>query len=550
MKRSRVFGSTSVVAMAAFFAGSGTAYAQIACADLTGLSIPGMTVTAATPITAGTVFPSAGQYLPSVTATVPFCRVQATLNPVDGSKILMEVWLPPASSWDGRFQGTGGGGFWGAINEPELMAGVARGDATANDDQGHEGGVADASFIVGHPQEFIDFGYRATHLTAIYGKEIVSAYYGKAASHNYFNGCSSGGRQALKEAQAFPNDYDGILAGDPANDWVNLNFDQIYETQVNTADAADTIPPADYALINNAVLEQCGREDGVADPGFVANPPACRFNPEVLQCVAGSNAPCLTNAQIATVRKIYAGPIDQRTKQRLFPGFEPGSETGWSAITEGGGFSIADSYFQYFVFGDPSWNYLTLNYGSDVTAAEAQDHGVVGAVNSNLTPFEDHGGKLIQYHGWADTTISPGSSTNYYERVAAGRQGNARAQRIDAIAEFLTPHYDMIQSFYRLFMVPGMAHCGGGPGLDAFGQSSSAPGISTDPKDDIFSALEQWVETGKAPDRIVAVRYNNDTPGDGVQYSRPLCPYPQVAQYKGRGDPTDASSFACIEPPR
>lgn len=542
MKRAWMFGSTSAIAMAAFLSAAGTAHAQVACENLTGLSIPGMTITAATSVTTGTV-------LPSVTATVPFCRVQATLNPVDGSNILMELWLPPASSWDGRFQGTGGGGFSGSINETELLRGVSRGDATANDDQGHEGGGSDASFIVGHPQEFIDFGYRATHLTAVYGKAIVAAYYGKAASYNYFNGCSSGGRQALKEAEQFPNDYDGILAGDPANDWVNLNFDQIYEDQVNTANAADTIPPADYTLINNAVLAQCGSEDGVTDPGFVANPPTCKFNPDVLQCVAGSNAPCLTPAQIATVRKIYAGPTDKRTGQLLFPGFEPGSETGWSSITGGNGFPIALSYFQYFVFGDPNWNYETLNYGKDVTAAEAQDHGVVGAVNSNLTPFKDHGGKLIQYHGWADTTISPGSSTNFYDRVAAGPAGNTRAQKIDAIAQFLSPNYTATQKFYRLFMVPGMAHCGGGPGIDAFGQSASAPGVTTDPEYDIFSALEQWVETDKAPNRIVGVRYNNNTPADGVQYSRPLCPYPEVAQYKGKGDQTNAENFACVQPP-
>jgi feruloyl esterase len=552
------FGSTSALAFTAVLAGAGSACAQMTCESLTGLSIPGTTIIAATPVTPGTTLPSGLGSAYSVAAPVPFCRVQATLTPVLGSQIQMEVWLPPAASWSGRFQGTGNGGLSGSIYTIGLGPAVARGDAAANSDQGHEApdpaaGVADASFIVGHPQSFIDFGFRATHLMTVIGKAITTAYYGRAPSYAYFNGCSSGGRQALKEAQTFPDDYNGILAGDPANNWVNLNFDQVYEVQVNEAHFAGTIQPAQYSLINQAVLAQCGSQDGVKDPGFVADPLRCKFDPGVLQCQSGDSSQCLTAPQVETARKVYAGPIDQRTGLRLFPGFEPGSETLWGAITPTGtpgGFAIADSYFKYFVFGDPNFNYMTLNYGSDVTAAELQDGGVVSALDADLSPFASHGGKLIQYHGWADTTISPRSSTDYYSRVAMGMAGNNLLRVIDTVSGYVpTQALEEVASFYRLFMVPGMGHCSGGPGPDAFGQTFGLPGPSQDPQHDVLSALEQWVEQGTAPQRIVATKYNNDNPGKGIAFSRPLCPYPQVAQYSGQGDQSSADSFSCVTPP-
>ncbi len=528
------------------------ARAAMTCEDLSTLTAPGITLTAAQ-VSPGATFDSGlGTLIPPVTTTVPFCRVQAILTPVPGSTIVMEVWLPPPESWDGRFQGTGNGGFSGSVYHVALQAGVVRGDAVANSDQGHEAadpatGVADASFIVGHPESFIDFGYRATHLMTVVGKAITAAYYGTAPQHAYFNGCSSGGRQALKEAQRFPDDYDGIIAGDPANDWVNLNFDQVFEVQVNEADPAGTIPPEKYPLINQAVLSQCGDLDGVSDPGFVANPLQCHFDPAVLQCQGGDAPDCLTSAQVRTAQLVYAGPIDQRTGLRLFPGFEPGSETLWGAITptgSPGGFAIADSYFKYFVFGDPDFNYLTLNYGPDVTQAELQDHGVVGALNANLSAFAAHGSKLIQYHGWADTTIAPRSSTNYYSRVAIGMAGNSLLQVLDTdVGNVPNSTLEQIQSFYRLFMVPGMGHCSGGPGPNAFGQALGLPGQSNDPQNDVLSALEQWVEQGQAPQRIVATKYNNDTPEQGAAFSRPLCPYPQVAQYSGSGPRTSCEQL-------
>jgi feruloyl esterase len=416
------------------------------------------------------------------------------------------------------------------------------------------GGVADASFIVGHPQSFVDFGYRATHLMTVTGKLVTKAYYGKSQNYAYFTGCSSGGRQALKEAQMYPDDYNGILAGDPANNWVNLNVDQVYEVQVNEADPAGTISPEDFTLINQAVLAQCGALDGVQDPGFVANPALCHFDPSVLQCAGGQTTDCLTEKQVQTVLAVYKGPTDGRTGQSLFPGFEPGSETLWGAITPTGtvgGFAIADSYFQYFVFGDPNWDYLTLNYTTDLTAAEQQDHGVVGAQNSNLVRFTGNGGKLIQYHGWADTTIASGSSTNYYTRVAMGRAGNTPEQRINAIATPVSQgQLERLYEYYRLFMVPGMAHCLGGPGPNTFGQPFAQTVPVGDAQHDIITALEQWVEKGVAPEQIIATKYVNDIPSQGVAFSRPLCPYPMTAHYSGSGDQTNAASFNCVEGPQ
>jgi feruloyl esterase len=352
----------------------------------------------------------------------------------------------------------------------------------------------------------------------------------------------------------YPDDYNGILAGDPANNWVNLNVDQIYEVQVNEADPAGTISPEDYTLVNQAVLAQCGALDGVQDPGFVANPALCHFDPSVLQCVSGQTTDCLTDKQIQTVLAVYKGPTDGRTGQSLLPGFEPGSETLWGAITPTGtpgGFAIADSYFQYFVFGDPNWDYLTLNYTTDLTAAEQQDHGVVGAQNSNLARFAGNGGKLIQHHGWADTTIASASSTNYYTRVAMGRAGNTPEQRVNAIATPVSQgQLDSLYNYYRLFMVPGMAHCFGGPGPNAFGQPFAQAVPIGDAQHDIITALEQWVEKGVAPEQIIATKYVNDTPSQGVAFSRPLCPYPMTAHYSGSGDQTNAASFTCVQGPQ
>jgi feruloyl esterase len=549
--RRLLLGSASAIAAAVALLAS-PAHAQMNCNELTNLSIRNGSITAAAPVSTGDAVPSG--LGGTVTAPVDFCRVQITLTPVDGSTIQMEVWLPTPDAWDGRFEGTGDGGFSGAIYTPSLAAAVARGDATANSDQGHMGGVADASFIVGHPQSFVDFGYRATHLMTVTGKLVTKAYFGKSQDYAYFTGCSSGGRQALKEAQMYPDDYNGILAGDPANNWVNLNVDQVYEVQVNEADPAGTISPEDFTLINQAVLAQCGALDGVQDPGFVANPALCHFDPSVLQCAGGQTTDCLTEKQVQTVLAVYKGPTDGRTGQSLFPGFEPGSETLWGAITPTGtvgGFAIADSYFQYFVFGDPNWDYLTLNYTTDLTAAEQQDHGVVGAQNSNLVRFTGNGGKLIQYHGWADTTIASGSSTNYYTRVAMGRAGNTPEQRINAIATPVSQgQLERLYEYYRLFMVPGMAHCLGGPGPNTFGQPFAQTVPVGDAQHDIITALEQWVEKGVAPEQIIATKYVNDIPSQGVAFSRPLCPYPMTAHYSGSGDQTNAASFNCVEGPQ
>ena len=543
--------------IAAAGAGWGGAARATSCVNLAALQLPDATLTT-TEEPAGSTQDS-GFGFPMVVPQA-FCRVQAVLTPVPGSRIMMEVWLPARKTWSGRFEGTGNGGLSGSIYGTLLAEGLARGNAVANSDQGHEpaagvseaGAGADASFITGHPQSFIDFGYRATHLMTEVGKQVTTAFYGRAPDHSYFAGCSSGGRQALKEAQSFPNDYDGILAGDPANDWVNLNFDQAYEVLVNTLNPASTIPPAKFALINSAVLAKCGSQDGSAQP-FVNNPLACRFNPATLQCPVGTAdaATCLTAPQVETVRAVYAGPTDARTGLSLFPGFEPGSETLWGALTptgQPGGFAIADSYLKYFVFTSPAFDVTTLNFGSDVTRAELQDHGVVGALDADLGPFQANGGRMIQYHGWSDTTVAPGSSVDYYRRVALGPvAGNALLRQIDAITiDSIVPARDFrpVASYYRLFMVPGMGHCYGGAGPDAFGAPFQANGTQ-DPDTDVLAALEAWVEHGVAPARITATKYVNEDPTQGVAFTRPLCPYPQVAKYAGAGPTTSAASFSC-----
>jgi feruloyl esterase len=477
------------------------------CEKLAGLSLPHGAITLAQPVAAGEFKPSAGAAAPFRNLPA-FCRVAATLVPSKDSDIKIEVWLP-ASGWNGKFQAVGNGGWSGAINQVALGAAVRRGYAAAGTDTGHaEGG---ASFALGHPEKLVDFGYRAVHEMTVKAKAVIAAYYGSGPRFSYWNGCSSGGKQGLKEAQRFPEDYDGIIAGAPANYWTHLMAGDLWPAHATLKDAASYIPPSKYPLIHQAVLEACDSLDGLKD-GLLEDPGRCKFDPNILLC-QGEDAPaCLTGPQVEAARKIYGGARNPRTGQEIFPGLAPGSELGWGALAGGPEpFGIPVEHFKYVVFKDPAWDFKTLNFDGDVALADKIDNGLLNATDPNLKDFFDRGGKLLQYHGWNDQLIAPFNSIDYYrsveEKLGAGR----------------------LRDSYRLFMAPGMAHCAGGEGPNTF---------------DMVSIIEQWVEQAKAPDRIIAAHRASDA----VDRTRPLCPYPQVAHYKGTGSADDAANFVCQAP--
>lgn len=435
--------------------------------------------------------------------SAPVCIVTFTLTPTPDSDIKVELWLPE-EDWNGKYMAVGNGGWSGAINRNSLNASVRRGYAASSTDTGHVG--SSASFALGHPEKLIDYAYRSEHEMALQSKAIITAYYGKSARLSYWNGCSAGGKQGLKEAQQYPEDFDGIVAGAPANNWTGRAVQAIWSAQAVHRDRTNFIPPAKYPYLHKAVLAGCDALDGVVD-GVLENPKDCLFDPQALECKSTDSLQCLTTPQVTAARQLYSDSINPRTGQHLYPGLQKGSELGWATWAGPNPLGIALDYFRYVVFQDPAWNYQTLNFDSDIARVEALERNRINATDPNLKPYFDRGGKLVQYHGWSDPQISPGNSLAYHQSVV----------------DRLGPATD---ASYRLFMVPGMGHCAGGEGTDSF---------------DAVKALELWVEEKKAPARIAAARTRNGR----VERTRPLCPSPQVAVYKGTGSTDEEANFSC-----
>jgi feruloyl esterase len=493
------------------------------CESLASLKLTNARVTLAASVGAGDFVGPAGRgsspNLPPPNFPSPnfkdlpaFCRVALTLTPSSDSDIKVEVWLP--LEWNGKFEGTANGAYAGAVGYAALADAQRRRYAAANTDTGHAGNSG--SFALGHPEKVVDFGYRAVHEMSVAAKAVVTMFYGAAPKFSYWNGCSTGGRQALEEAQKYPNDYDGIIAGAPANNTTRMTMMQLNVGQAIHKDEASYIPASKFKAIHEAVLAQCDAIDGVKD-GVLEDPTRCKFDPTELLCKRDDSDTCLTMPQIIALRRIYAPTVNPRTKEVIFPGLEPGGELGWSMMINPEPFSYADDFWKYFVMKDASWDYKTLNFATDLPKALAADHGVVDATDPNLTPFfgregKSRGGKLIQYHGWSDPGIAPENSVNYYKQVTAALGA------------------EKVKDSYRLFMVPGMAHCRGGEGTDTF---------------DMLWALEAWVEHGRAPERINAVRFSKL---GAIERERPLCPYPAEAVYKGSRSTDKAENFACAVP--
>jgi feruloyl esterase len=508
-----------------------------ACEGVARTELPGAKVASAETVAAGAFAPPANlpPWMlgdPSLYKTLPaFCRVVVKATPSSDSDIQVEVWMP-AAAWNGRFRAVGNGGFAGEIDFRGLAGAVRQGYATSGTNTGHSGAGTDASWALGHPEKVTDFGYRGIHAMTEVAKGAIKAFYGKSPQHSYFGSCSNGGRQALMEAQRFPADYDGILAGAPANSWTHLLTKALADAQATTVDPASYIPSGKLAAIATAVNAACDAKDGLAD-GVLNDPRQCPFDPATLVCKAGDSDACLTAPQVAVLKKLYAGPHDAGGRL-IFPGYVPGAEQGgggWATWITGPApgksllFAFGVGYFANMVYERADWDYRSANLDEAVRAAEEKTAQKLDAVDPNLAPFQERGGKLILYHGWNDPAISALNTIGYYDRVV-GKLGR--------------PATD---SFTRLYLVPGMQHCSDGPGPNSFGQSG--PAASSDPRHNVMVALEQWVEKGIAPASIVATKYENDDPRKAAQMTRPLCPYPQAARYKGQGDEKDAASFLC-----
>ncbi|MDX1384715.1 MAG: tannase/feruloyl esterase family alpha/beta hydrolase, partial [Thermoanaerobaculia bacterium] len=373
-----------------------------------------------------------------------------------------------------------------------------------------------------------DFGHRSLHLTTQRAKEVVAAFYGAPPRYAYYTGCSKGGQQGLMEAQRYPGDYDGIVAGNPANDWTRFYAGgHLWYAQALLADPESFLPPAKVAHLGAAVDAACDALDGIED-GVIDDPRRCDLDLRSLLCPAGEDGDtCLTEKQAAAVERIWAG-ASTPAGELVYPGLVPGGEAargGWTTWVTGPApfqslhFLAADGFFKNFVFDDPDWDFRTFDWNRDVDRSLTKVGAALDAADPDLRPLEEKGAKLIVYHGWSDPDISPLASIDYYESVVGALTKND--DRSAALAR--------TREFFRLFLVPGMGHCRGGPGTDRF---------------DALAALERWVEEGEAPARIVAAK---QVEGATVR-TRPLCPYPEVAAWNGVGDRDDAASFACVAP--
>jgi len=494
--------------------------AQPSCEQLVSSGIPGMTVTSAVSVLEGAfTLPGRGNANVKMPA---FCRVAVTIE----KEVRMELWLP--QKWNHKLVAVGNGGLAGSISFSAMTRPLQLGYAVSSTDTGHQAGSTnDGEWALGRMDRILNFADRATHLMAEADKVILARYYRDQLAHAYFNGCSQGGHEAMIEAQRYPNDFEGIVAGDPANNWTHHYIGG--HLWIGLATQGDAWMPADKVdLLGDAVNQQCDALDGVRD-GVLNDPRRCHFSPEALLCKGSDTSRCLTAAQVGAVQKIWSG-LRTAQGQVIYPGLVPGGEGGggWAGYITGTGpgqgrhTMLGVPFFRFMVFDDPNWDMRSFRFeakdgfDSDIDYTDARLAAIFNAVNPDLSQFKGRGGKLIHYHGWSDPDISPLNSINYYESVVRAQGNDVQGLRNTA-------------SFYRLFMVPGMWHCNGGPGATSF---------------DMLDALDRWVDKGEAPEQVIASRAVNGV----TQRTRPLCPYPLEAQWKGTGSTDEAANFVCAAP--
>jgi feruloyl esterase len=495
------------------------------CDSLISLSLSDTSITSAEIVSAGAFTPPSGPAAPF--AKLPsFCRVAGTVRPTSDSVIRFETWMQ-VENWNGRYQGIGNLGMSGEIPYAypffSMASALAAGFATGGTDSGHTAGIfGDTDWALGHPEKVVDFAHRGIHLMTVASKALVYTFYGTPARYSYFAGCSTGGAQALAEAQLYPLDYNGVLAIAPANYYTQLHAHFLWSANAIGRDPATRIPESLLLVINRAVLRACDSLDGVAD-GVLEDPRRCTFDLASLRCTGTSTGECLTDTQLEGLRRVYTGPRNPKTGEHIYWGPEFGSELswrGWIHVGDTPGSPFGVSQFRSMVFEDATWDPNRFDFDRDLAFAQAKLAASLERSNPDLRAYRSLGHKVLHVHGWSDPATTPQASIAYYETVKAVLATDAATRGATAADP---------QDFYRLFMAPGMYHCGGGPGTDTF---------------DGLGALVRWVEQGQAPDRITAAHLS-----DGRQdKTRPLCPFPQVARYLGSGSSNDADSFVCVTP--
>jgi len=514
VKKRGVMKRLIAIGTAAFALSAPSAARAASCEDMAKLALPHVTVDSATLVAPGAFTPpaapgaapaQAAASAPSPYRSLPaFCRVALTSKPSADSDIKIEVWLPQ-TGWNGKFQGVGNGGWAGVISYSALAEAVTAGYAAASTDTGHVGNTA--KFAMESREKMVDMGYRAIHEMTVQGKAVTNAFFAKNPTLSFFNGCSQGGRQGLTEAMRYPADYNGIISGAPAIYYMQILVARTAMNAMANRNPAAVIGPEKYPAVHEAVLNACDTLDGVKD-GVLENPLQCRFDPKVLECKGADGPTCLTPPQVDTMRQLYA-PQPVGKAGTIPPVLQHGTELGWGTIAGPRVLGTSLEAMKYIVFKDPAWDGSKFNPATDFDRAMLADSDkLLSLTDPNLKPFFDRGGKLIIWHGWQDQQVPAQSATTYFNDVLKTVGRNAAGNSI------------------QLYMMPGVNHCRSGPGPDTF---------------DKMAAIESFVATGKSPAQIVA---SHITAGK-VDRTRPLCPFGQVAKYKGTGSTDEAANFSC-----
>jgi feruloyl esterase len=500
------------------------------CAAAAAIALPNVTITSTEAVAAGALKLDDASLN---TAALPaFCRVVGKLTPRAKSEIHFEIWLPDA--WNGRYLQAGNGGFAGSIAYYGLVAGLKNGFAVTNQDGGHRSNGADMGWAVGPTEAIDDFGNRALYETAKMSKSLVAAYYGKPAHHAYFSGCSDGGRESLMSAQRYPDEFDGWVVGAPENDFTRELTSELVLTQTGRM-AAKKMTSKHLSLVAEDARKRCDAADGLED-GIISDPRTCSANVDALTCTGGDNGECLPKDIAASIKATYAG-APASASHAAFSGLDMSIGTeddagGWGTWmsdvdAKGAGWHepYAQEYFGSYIYQDKNLDLSKLDPEKAYADAFKKAGQYVDALDTDLSKQRAAGKKILQYHGWSDVGIPVHASIDYYTGVEKKLGGP-------------------IDDFYRLFLVPGMGHCGGGPGANYFGGNSDAATPFT-PDRNALAAVVDWVEKGKAPDSLVATKYKGNDPKAEVVMTRPICVYPKTTHYKGSGPASEASSFEC-----
>jgi hypothetical protein len=462
---------------------------------------------------------TSSNFVPEAGDAPAFCKIEGYVSPQIGFELQL-----PTSNWNGKFLEVGCAGTCGIVWTGWCAGPLGKGYACIGSDMGHKGTSTDGLWAYNNVQAELDWAFRATHVVALAGKAIAENYFGRPPAKSYFLGCSTGGRQGLMEAQRFPWDFDGVIAGAPAIDSPGGRMRQLWDLHsLLDNERKPLFDDEALQVLHEGAMAACDRDDRIVD-GIISDPSHCKFDPSTLACKRSGQSKCLTQAQIQAAKAVYAGPTTANGVKIYAGGLEPGSELEWRDLVDSFGARVAD-FFKYMGFvpdAGPTWTYHQFNFDRDYKRLD-QMNALYSASNPDLRRFQAAGGKLIVYHGWEDKSVAPAESVDYFQTVERTMGGRGPTD-----------------SFFRLFMVPGMTHCTGGNGAFAV---------------DWLSYLERWIENGSAPDSVVASHIDNlDWPHafalafplsskSPVSFTRPVYPYPRWARYKGSGDPKDHNNF-------